>query len=78
MILIFIIVDAACEEWLDKSLMKNNHWFAIRVLDLILSISVWLQSIKMQDILDAKDEIHLNKGYAEGRLTSPFIEMRKK
>ena len=77
-ILIFIVVDAIVERILGKSLMKDHHISAMRVLDLILSISVFLQSWIMEKLLNEKDEIHLQQGYARGRLTSPFILMRRK
>ena len=31
----------------------------------------------MERLLDEKDQIHLSQGYAQGRLSSPFIEMRR-
>jgi len=77
-ILIFIVVDAIIEQILGKSLMTDHHFSAMRVLDLILSISVFLQSWIMEKLLEEKDEIHLKQGYAKGRLTSPFILMRRK
>ena len=46
-------------------------------MDLILSISVFLQGMKLQSLLDEKDELFLELGYAEGRLSSPFIRTRK-
>lgn len=72
------MVDAIIQQLIDKSLMTNHHFSAMRVLDLILSISVFLQSWIMEKLLDEKDEIHLKQGYAKGRLTSPFILMRRK
>ena len=55
MILVAILVDALCEEFSDKSLLKKNHWLAMRVLDLVISISVWLQSKKLENLLDEKE-----------------------
>ena len=49
----------------------------MRFMDLILSISVFLQGMKLQSLLDEKDELFLELGYAEGRLSSPFIKTRK-
>ena len=60
------------------SLLNESHWIALRVLDFILSISVFLQSKKLENLLDEKEQIFLEKGYEEGRLSSPFIEMRRK
>ena len=51
---------------------------ALRVLDLILSISVFMQSKKLENLLDEKEENFLQQGYAKGRLTSPFLQMRRK
>ena len=33
--------------------------------------------MKLQSLLDEKDELFLELGYAEGRLSSPFIRTRK-
>lgn len=49
----------------------------MRLLDLILSISVYLQSKKLENLLDEKQEI-LEQSYYKGRLESDFIKMRKK
>ena len=47
-------------------------------MDLILSISVFIQGIQLQSLLDEKDDLYKELGYAEGRLTSPFLKTRKK
>lgn len=58
-------------------MLGKNHWIAMRLLDLILSISVFLQSKKLENLLDEKQEI-LEQSYYKGRLESDFITMRKK
>jgi len=47
-------------------------------MDLILSISVFVQGKRLENLLEEKDELFLELGYAEGRLSSPFIQTRKK
>lgn len=71
-------VDALFEQFLDKSLFESNHWIALRFMDLILSISVFLQGKKLENLLDEKEELFLSQGYERGRHSSPFIEMRRK
>jgi hypothetical protein len=38
-------------------MLGKNHWIALRLLDLILSISVFLQSKKLENLVDEKQEI---------------------
>lgn len=71
-------MDALFEQFLGKSLFEKNHWIALRFMDLILSISVFLQGKKFENLLDEKEELFLAQGYARGRMSSPFIEMRRK
>ena len=78
LILLFILVDSLFQLIIEKSLMSDNHWIAMKVLDLSLAICVYLQSAKMQNLLDEKEKVYLNLGYAKNRLTSPFIQMRRK
>lgn len=73
LILLFIIIDAICQYVKGNSLLQYHHYQAMRVLDLILSVSVFLQSHMMEKLLEEKDDIHLKQGYAKGRLTSPFL-----
>ena len=47
LILLFILVDSVFELIIEKSLMHDNHWIAMKVLDLSLAICVYLQSAKM-------------------------------
>ena len=47
LILLFILTDSLCELIIEKSLMGDNHWIAMKVLDLSLAICVYLQSAKM-------------------------------
>ena len=77
LILLFIIIDAICQYVKGNSLLQYHHYQAMRVLDLILSVSVFLQSHMMEKLLEEKDDIHLKQGYAKGRLTSPFLQMRR-
>jgi len=72
-----IMVDAIFEYFTASSFLDKNHWIAMRLLDLILSISVFLQSKKLENLLDEKEEI-LGASYKKGRLSSPFILMRRK
>ncbi len=72
-----IMLDAIFEQFCQNSMLGKNHWIAMRLLDLILSISVYLQSKKLENLLDEKQEI-LEQSYYKGRLESDFIKMRKK
>lgn len=71
--LMLILVDAMVEQLGFQSVLEQLHWVALRVLDLILSLQVWMQSKKLESLLDEKEENYLQQGYAEGRLSSPFI-----
>ena len=48
----------------------------MRVLDLILSISVFMQSKKLESLLDEK-EMFLEYDYDKGRFSPDFIQMRR-
>jgi hypothetical protein len=77
-VLVILVIDAALEGTIEKSVLGSTHWVALRVLDLILSISVFMQSRKLENLLDEKEENFLQQGYEKGRLTSPFLQMRRK
>ena len=62
---------------LEKSFLGLRHWLALRALDFIFSLSVFGQSKKLEHLLDEKDEKYVQMGYAQGRLSSPFIQMRR-
>ena len=53
--LIFILIDAMVEQIAEKSLLGLRHWLALRALDFILSLSVFLQSRKLEALLDEKE-----------------------
>ena len=51
----FIMIDGAVYEFADNSVLGQNHWVALRILDLFLCISVFLQSRKLENLLDEKE-----------------------
>ena len=55
-VLAAIITDALFETIMGQSLLGNHHWIAMRVLDLVLSISVFMQSKKLESLLDEKEK----------------------
>jgi len=55
--LLAIGVDAICEQFIGRSLFDENHWIALRFMDLILSISIFLQAKKLENLLDEKEEL---------------------
>ena len=76
---LFILIDGLVKQIGGKSLFGDFHWVALRVLDLLLCISVFFYSRKLENLLDMKEKIFQEQGgYAKGRLTSPFIQMRRK
>ena len=54
-VLVIIITDALFEGLTESSMLGTNHWISMRVLDLILSISVFMQSKKLESLLDEKE-----------------------
>ena len=54
-VLVIIITDALFEAMTEHSMLGTNHWISMRVLDLILSISVFMQSKKLESLLDEKE-----------------------
>ena len=54
-VLAIIITDALFEGLTESSMLGTNHWISMRVLDLILSISVFMQSKKLESLLDEKE-----------------------
>ena len=57
--------------------MDGDQWIALRTIDFIISLAVFFQSRKLEKMLDAKEQFFLDKGYKKGRLTSPFLKMRR-
>ena len=78
MVLLSICLDACSEQFIGRSLLETYHWIALRFMVLVLSISVFLQGRKLENLIDEKEELFLEQGYARGRLSSPFIQMRRK
>ena len=73
-----VLIDAMCYVFFNKSLFKQQHWLALRFIDLVLSIIVFVQGRRIGKLLEEKDQLFLDLGYAEGRLSSPFLRTRKK
>ena len=57
--------------------MNDQQWIALRIVDSILSVAVYVQAWKLEQLLDIKDQHFLDKGYKKDRLSSPFIKMRR-
>ena len=57
--------------------MRDNQYEALRIFDLVMAIAVYIQSRKLEKMLDDKEQFFLDKGYQQGRLSSPFIKMRR-
>ena len=49
----------------------------VRVVAIILSVTVFYQSCKLEGLLDEKDTSFVTRGYAKDRLTSDFSQMRR-
>ena len=74
----FIMVDAVFELCLEKSFLGLYHWLGLRTLDFILSVLVWLQSRKLEHLLEEKDEKLKRLGYTEEQVSSDAIQIRRK
>jgi len=59
--LFIILCDAIFEMFLEISILGpgQGHWVALRILDLTLSISVFMQSKKLENLMDEKEELFL-------------------
>ena len=68
---IFLSHDDVC------NIMRDNQYEALRIFDLVMAIAVYIQSRKLEKMLDDKEQFFLDKGYQQGRLSSPFIKMRR-
>ena len=54
---LFILIDGLVKQIGGKSLFGDFHWVALRVLDLLLCISVFFYSRKLENLLDMKEKI---------------------
>lgn len=62
-VLFLIYLDIALYLFGVRNAMGNEQWFALRIYEFTISIAVYIQSRKLEGMLDDKEQFFLDKGY---------------